>query len=125
MEDHVHVHETVVPGPHGQLLAAVIVDEDVVVRERLKKGEATAVAKASLGGSEDPTAGSTAGTSHPGPAAWALVLLDMLSLCRCDPDALSMEPLLTEITADPELIVRIIVTACTTQEVQWREIVEH
>ncbi|XP_042466797.1 uncharacterized protein LOC122049487 [Zingiber officinale] len=61
VEDHVHVHETVVPGPHGQHLAALSVDEDVVVRERLKKGEADAVAKASLSVPVDPpTTGSIA-----------------------------------------------------------------
>ena len=38
-------------------------------------------------------------------AAGALVLLDVLCLGRGDADALAVEPLLTDVTADPELAV--------------------
>ena len=38
-------------------------------------------------------------------AAGALVLLDVLRLCRGDPDALAMEPLLANVAADPEFAV--------------------
>jgi len=47
-------------------------------------------------------------SSFPAPlaaAAGALVLLDVLCLGRGDADALAVEPLLTDITADPELAV--------------------
>ncbi|RWW03032.1 hypothetical protein GW17_00033847 [Ensete ventricosum] len=39
VEDHVHIHETVVPGPHGEQLVALSIDEDIKVHEVIKKGE--------------------------------------------------------------------------------------
>lgn len=54
--------------------------------------------------------------SHSGPltgaATGTLVLLYVLGSGRCDLDALSMKPLFTYVTAYPELVVSIIVTAC-------------
>jgi hypothetical protein len=47
-------------------------------------------------------------------ATWALVLLDVLSFGRCNLDAFSMEPFLTHITANPELISSIAFTTCST-----------
>ncbi|URE07679.1 hypothetical protein MUK42_18992 [Musa troglodytarum] len=41
VEDRVHVHETVVPGPHGQQLATLSIDEDIQVHEVFKKGTVT------------------------------------------------------------------------------------
>lgn len=55
--------------------------------------------------------------SFPAPlaaAAGALVLLDMLCLGGGDADALPMEPLLTDVTADPELTVQIAVPTGAT-----------
>lgn len=55
--------------------------------------------------------------SFPAPlaaAAGALVLLDMLCLGGGDADALAMKPLLTDITADPELTVQIAVPTGAT-----------
>jgi hypothetical protein len=42
-------------------------------------------------------------------------VLNVLGLGRSDLDAFTMEPCLTSITAYPELILSIVVTACTTQ----------
>ncbi|KAH7663757.1 Concanavalin A-like lectin/glucanase domain-containing protein [Dioscorea alata] len=52
VEDHVHVHETIVPGPHGQKIVILDVDEDIKVQEDIKKselvGEASCAANAGL-----------------------------------------------------------------------------
>lgn len=56
--------------------------------------------------------------SFPAPlaaAAGALVLLDVLCLGRGDADALAMEPLLADVTADPELAVRVALPARATK----------
>lgn len=47
-------------------------------------------------------------------AARALVLLDVLCLRRGDPNALAMEPLLADVAADPELTVRVSLSASAT-----------
>jgi hypothetical protein len=48
--------------------------------------------------------------SFPAPlaaAGRALIVLDVLRLRRGDPDALAMEPLLADVTADPELAIHV------------------
>jgi hypothetical protein len=48
--------------------------------------------------------------SFPAPlaaAGRALIVLDVLRLRRGDPDALAMEPLLTDVAADPELTIHV------------------
>lgn len=45
----------------------------------------------------------------------ALVVLDVLGLSRSNLNAFTMEPCLTRITAYPELILSVVLTACTTQ----------
>lgn len=53
---------------------------------------------------------------HPLVAApWTLVILDVLSLCRGDLHALPMEPLLTSIAEDPEVIWYRALAACRTE----------
>jgi hypothetical protein len=48
-------------------------------------------------------------------AARALVLLDMLCLCRGNADTLAMEPLLTDIAANPKFTIRITLSTRATQ----------
>ncbi|URE04924.1 hypothetical protein MUK42_18944 [Musa troglodytarum] len=61
--DRVHVHETVVPGPHGQQLATRSIDEDIKVHEVFKKGAVTG--EASLG---EPASGKQRSSSRIGGA---------------------------------------------------------
>ncbi|URE04194.1 hypothetical protein MUK42_18991 [Musa troglodytarum] len=63
VEDHVHVHETVVPGPHGQQLTTRSVDEDIKVHEVIKKGAATGEASLS-----EPASGKQRSSSRTGGA---------------------------------------------------------
>lgn len=37
--DHVHVHETVLPGPRGEQVVAMTVDEDINVQGTMRKNE--------------------------------------------------------------------------------------
>ncbi|XP_020094929.1 wiskott-Aldrich syndrome protein homolog 1-like [Ananas comosus] len=53
-EDHVHVHETVVPGPHGEQLVALCIDEDIKLQEVKRKHEAIAEASRKEVGGERP-----------------------------------------------------------------------
>ncbi|KAM0947275.1 hypothetical protein DsansV1_C08g0084431 [Dioscorea sansibarensis] len=39
VEDHVHVHEAIVPGPHGQQVVILDVDEDIKVQKDINKSE--------------------------------------------------------------------------------------
>nr|ACU24611.1 unknown [Glycine max] len=48
-------------------------------------------------------------------ARWALVLLDMLCPSRGDLHTFTMEPLLADVTANPEFISAIVLTTCPTQ----------
>nr|XP_009402663.2 PREDICTED: nascent polypeptide-associated complex subunit alpha, muscle-specific form-like [Musa acuminata subsp. malaccensis] len=59
--DRVHVHETVVPGPHGQQLATRSIDEDVKVHEVFKKGAVTGEASLSEPASGKQRSSSTIG----------------------------------------------------------------
>ena len=59
--DRVHVHETVVPGPHGQQLATRSIDEDVKVHEVFKKGAVTGEASHSEPASGKQRSSSTIG----------------------------------------------------------------
>lgn len=43
--DHVHVHETVLPGPHGGQLVAMTVDEDINVQGMMRKNEMEVIGK--------------------------------------------------------------------------------
>lgn len=43
--DHVHVHKTVVPGPHGEQVVAMTVDEDINIQGILKKNEVQTLEK--------------------------------------------------------------------------------
>ncbi|CAL9046020.1 unnamed protein product [Musa banksii] len=63
VEDHVHVHETVVPGPHGQQLATLSIDEDIKVHEVFKKGTVTGEASLS-----EPASGKQRSSSRTGGA---------------------------------------------------------
>ncbi|KAJ8504074.1 hypothetical protein OPV22_004960 [Ensete ventricosum] len=62
--DRVHVHGTVVPGPHGQQLATLSIDEDIKVHEVFKKGAVTG--EASLG---EPASGKHRSSSRTGGGA--------------------------------------------------------
>ncbi|PKU71834.1 hypothetical protein MA16_Dca020526 [Dendrobium catenatum] len=39
VEDHIHVHETIVQGPHGEQVINLYVDEDIRAQEVSKKDE--------------------------------------------------------------------------------------
>jgi hypothetical protein len=61
--------------------------------------------------SQDSSPASLAATATIG----ALVLLYVFRLGWSDLDALAMEPFLTQVAADPELLLSIVFTACTTR----------
>ncbi|WOL16038.1 hypothetical protein Cni_G24820 [Canna indica] len=68
VEDHVHVHETVIPGPHGQQLVALSIDEDIEVHEVIKKDELITLgrepAMKQTGSTNEAAASSSGSTSH-------------------------------------------------------------
>lgn len=48
-------------------------------------------------------------------ACWTLVLLDVLSPGRSDLNTLAMKPSLTYVTADPELVICIVLSTCSAK----------
>ncbi|MQM16489.1 hypothetical protein Taro_049445 [Colocasia esculenta] len=70
VDDHVRVHETIVPGPHGEPVVFVSIDEDIRVHEEIKKGKvvvgesAASLVAAEAPSSGDASAGAPAAATH-------------------------------------------------------------
>lgn len=54
VDEQVRVHETVVPGPHGEPVVLVSVDEDIRIHEEIKKGKLVGESSHALVAAEAP-----------------------------------------------------------------------
>ena len=64
VSDHVHVHKTVLPGPHGQQFVTMTVTEDIDVQGVMRKNEFDEIEKASGIGSSNAAGIGTAVNRH-------------------------------------------------------------
>ncbi|CAA6667725.1 unnamed protein product [Spirodela intermedia] len=72
VEDHVRVHENIFPGPHGEHIVVVSVDEDLRVNEEIKRAELSVEASTHAQAAVTEALRGTMGQPPPRPRATAL-----------------------------------------------------
>ncbi|KAK3007258.1 hypothetical protein RJ639_016241 [Escallonia herrerae] len=68
VDEHLKVHEVIIPGPHGAETVVLSIDEDIHIQEEIKKNETVGKASHIVSAAEHPqalgTVASTSGSGH-------------------------------------------------------------